>query len=315
LPGADILHEVSEADSKTPATDHPLEWRSFIRECRGRKNFPVALAPAFEQNKEDLFHVWRKNGKDWDKCQLLIDRRAEKVTESKGKKQMVKVRTLVNEGMPLKKAEALKERRKSQGLCYEDPDFPGDKDEELFWHTVEISSTELNRTTEGMGVSGQQALDQAELEELTGSGGILAAGLRAAAPMVCDKHSASFAESMTNMISTDDTGKLKLTLKKDKVVTTSEPRQANDTVKIANALCDSVLAEIKEASGFELVLTAKKVCAESAGEMKSHVVKLRAQYDALNDVINTNSNDPNDYLDVMEKIEPRVSNIYIYILH
>lgn len=208
--GGQALVDVSPSDSKKPSVDHASLYREFMRECKNREKFPVSLATSFRQNKVDLFHLWRKNGKDLFVVEVMVQRRASKKTQALGKKQLVKVRDLVRQGMPEKKAKALRDKRKTQGLLMDDPEFPGDEEESQFWHTVEISRSNINETEESLSANGKKTLNDEEADELLGEDGILGAGLQVSSFGVKDKDMASFSESMANMLSNDGNGKLKL---------------------------------------------------------------------------------------------------------
>ena len=290
------------ADSQFPTKDHPAEYRTFIREVRNRDKFPVGLASSFRQNKVDLFHLWRKNGKDWSAVQMIVKRRASKITESLGKKTLVKVRTLVKEGMPLAKAVQLKERKKAAGMGQYDPEFPDDNDEYMFWVTSEVSRSNYNRTEESMEAEGKKELDDAEAEDLLGDDGILAAGINVAGPGVSDKNAAAFAESMTNLLANDSTGQTKLA-KIPKTVPQTEPAEMTPK-SIALAKCEEMMKEMKEAHQFNLVLSSNDLDKETASGMKKHAEYMCDKYKLLTALVQSQS-EPEEYVPLMTEIETK----------
>ena len=303
--GTQAAQELEDAakESQRPATDHALEYRTFIREVRRRDKFPIALAQNFRNNKVDLFHVWRKNGQDWGKVTMVVKRRAAKVTEALGKKQLVKVRTLVLQGMPQKKAEDLRDRKKAAGLGCFDPEFPDDMDEYQFWTTVEVSRSNVNRAEESMEAAGVKTLNDDEAEELLGEDGILGAGMQVAAPGVTDKNAASFAEGMANLLTNEGSGTVKL-IKPPKAPAEAQPVEDATAKDIAKAKCEEIAKEMKDAQQFDLVMTSHDIDQSTAKGMRHHAEFMSQKYKELTALIIADA-EPEEYMKHMEEIEKR----------
>ena len=124
-----------------------------------------------------------------------------------------------------------------------------------------------------------------------GDEGVLAAGVRAGAA-VQEKHAASFAESLENLIASDSSGKAKL-IKAPKVKPNDEEKGENEgkgqakltPLQIAQALCDEIKAESGKAFDYGMVLEAHKICADTAAGMKTHSTFLNEQYMVLTKLI------------------------------
>ena len=212
--------------------------------------------------------------------------KAAKLTEAVGKKQLVKVRDLVRDGMPLKKAEEIRDRRKLAGQTVADPDFPDDAEEVKFWYVVEVSSAEINRTEESMAIKGEAVLDKAQLEEIAGENGLLSAGLRVAAHGISDNNFVAFAEESANLLSNEGTGgKAKLTRTKPTKAVIDETGdgalQAATPRELAQSACDQVSKDMKDAEGYAMIISAHGLCNETAQSMKAHAEFLKEQYAQL----------------------------------
>jgi len=276
-----------------------------MSQVSNRKVFPVALAKDFKSNRMDLFELWRNSGRDWAQVQLQVTRKASKITKSEVEKSMLKVRDLVRNGMPKEKAEQIRDRRRAQNLAEWDPDFPKDIDEMRFWYDSKISTTEGNHTEEGMSTTGAMALDDEMAEQVLGDGGILQAGLRASAPGVAEEHQLSFAENMSNVLTNETCGKLKLTKSAKPETPKPDADAANgvssdadgpkskemvqtETKKIVLSKLDEINKEIKEATSLELMLKAHSICSETADGMTKHVATLNKNFGVLTKMIARN---------------------------
>lgn len=211
--------------------------------------------------------------------------KAAKITEAVGKKQLVKVRDLVQGGMPQNKAEAIRDKRKAANQTQPDLDFPDDPDELRFWYVVEVSTADINRTEESMEIEGRADLDHEQLEDIGGGDGILAAGLRVAAPGVNDKDALSFAEDTLALLSNEGTGgKVKLTRAKPKAENTGGGEEVvvpATARELAQSACDQVMKEMKDAEGYSVIINAHGLCKETANSMQVHAEFLRLQYQQL----------------------------------
>ena len=92
----------------------------------------------FQQNKVELFNCWLDNEQSWDKCKIMVDRIHEQQNESKRGWISMQGRD-IKARYPAQKATQIIESRKSEGLYYEDPDFPGDDDDTKFIHLVRFT--------------------------------------------------------------------------------------------------------------------------------------------------------------------------------
>ena len=253
--GLGAITTLAVKDVAHPSKEARNDYRAYLRAAQNRDKFPVGLQAAYKADKADLFNIWRRNGKNWGKTLLEVQRRASKLTESVGEKRLVKVRDLVRDGMPLERALALREKRKKENLCQNDPDFPEVEEEIQFWHTTKVAASTINRTEESMTVSGTADVAGAELEDLVGDEGILCAGLHVAVPGVSNKNQMAFAEGLANLVTNEGTGKLKL----HKVVPKDEEKPKEVVVvtpkQIAMGVCEDIQKEIKDAHNLEMVLT------------------------------------------------------------
>ena len=173
------------------------------------------------------------------------------------------ITNLVKDGMPHHKALKLKNEAKAKGQCYEHPSFPGDEEEEEFYHVTEISVTEINRFQEDIGVTGKLQLDKEALNEFVGEGGILAAGSRAAAPMVASKDAAQFSQELSNLLANEDSGKYKIKKGTRPPATETgdpDPEEELTTRDIAISTTNDILKEIKEARGYWEILGMFVIC-------------------------------------------------------
>ena len=102
------------------------EWDVFSRQAKSR--MPIALNSMFVSQKQDLFGLWLDCQQDWQKCALEVERRQtqENISTRGWKAEQGKT---IKQRYSQEKYEALCKTRISQGLYYEDPDFPGDQDE------------------------------------------------------------------------------------------------------------------------------------------------------------------------------------------
>jgi len=197
----------------------------------------------------------------------------------------------------------------------EDPDFPGDNDELMFYYTWEVSVAEINRTDEGMEAKGATAMDQGQLDDLIGDNGILCNGLRAAAPGVADKHSAAFAEGMSNLVATDGTGgktkllKLKdLQKEEDKKKADEERKKAenvdeDDPKEIAASRLEDIQKDIRDARQYSLVLDSKNVCRETAAGLDTFADTLTDIHKRLTTLTETRGATPAQFLDIFEEAD------------
>ena len=197
---------------------------------------------------------------------MAVMRRASKITESKGKKQLVRVRDLVKDGMAPHKAQKLKEEAREKGQCFEHPSFPQDEEEEQFYYVTEVSVTEYNRVEESISVSGKTELEGEALEDMVGANGLLGAGVRAAVPMLAEKNSAAFHQDLSNMLANDKVGKIKLGRQKKEPPAPASgppPEEVLSTRDIAISTQNDILKEIKEARGFGEIIFAFGICFNS----------------------------------------------------
>ena len=102
------------------------EWDVFNRQAKSR--MPIALNSMFISQKQDLFGLWLDSQQDWQKCALEVERRQTQENISTRGWRAEQGKT-IKQRYSQEKYEALCKTRISQGLYYEDPDFPGDQDE------------------------------------------------------------------------------------------------------------------------------------------------------------------------------------------
>lgn len=210
------------------------------------------MSLTFKGTKTDLFNQWRRLGKDWGRVVMKVNRITGKRSEAKGVKKLMKVRDLVAKGMPLERAVQLRKIRQAQNLAKADDDFPDVEDEIMFWHTDEISCSTMNFTGESMAVEGDAQIEGAEqLDALLGDDGLLGAGLQLAVPGVNSKVQMAFTESMANLLSSDATGKNKLSKVLPKPIE-ADPNPPEVPIatpqQIAQTKCDEVQKELQQAT-------------------------------------------------------------------
>lgn len=107
---------------------HKREWDQYVRQAANRSKFPVALASHYATNKTELFGMWLDSGKCWKETVMAVERANELRNQSIQGWQAIQGKVLRDKYSP-EKFQRLIETRKSQGLYYEDKDFPGDDDE------------------------------------------------------------------------------------------------------------------------------------------------------------------------------------------
>ncbi len=90
-----------------------------MRQLKSNTKTPVGLSEfaTSHANKVDLFNMWLGSGKDWAKCELLVQRKQEKKNEGVKGWEAIQGRCLKTRYAP-EKWEKLKESRKSSGLWY-----------------------------------------------------------------------------------------------------------------------------------------------------------------------------------------------------
>jgi len=292
---------------KSISTEFKGEYRTFMTQVANRHVFPAALAKDFKSNRRDIFELWRGSNHNWGEVVLSVQRKAAKTTKSEVERQMMKVRDLVRMGMPQDKAEKIRDARRAANQASWDPDFPNDVAEIRFWYDARISTTEGTETSESMAVDGTMTLDSEMAESVIGDGGILQAGLRAAAPGVGDEHQISFAESMSNVLTNDTCGKLKLTknkpiIDKDAAAEAAAAEAASaalgpksaevvqtETKKLVLAKLDEMKKELKEATEMLLMLKAYAICKPTADGMAGHVKILTETFQTLTDLLKNNA--------------------------
>ena len=81
------------------------------------------------KNKQDLFVTWMESGRNWDHVTLSVQRSMEQRNRSRSGWIAKQGKVLKEEWKnDLPKLEGLLKARTDAGLCYDDPDFPGDED-------------------------------------------------------------------------------------------------------------------------------------------------------------------------------------------
>ena len=102
------------------------DWDVYCRQAKTK--MPVALNEMYLSSKQELFNLWLDSGKDWEECQLQVERKHQQrhiATRGWTAKQGKDLKKIYS----AEKWETVKASRKAQGLYYEDEDFPGDDDD------------------------------------------------------------------------------------------------------------------------------------------------------------------------------------------
>ncbi len=107
------------------------DWDQFVRQAANRAKFPVALSSIYASNKTDLFGMWLDSGKSWTQTVMAVERANELKNQSIQGWHAVQGKTPKGQFSD-EKFKRLVGTRKSQGLYYEDADFPDDIDEAQF---------------------------------------------------------------------------------------------------------------------------------------------------------------------------------------
>ena len=125
-----LVPVVKESQQQVAAVRNSMtnkrEWDVFNRQAKSR--MPIALNSMFLSQKQDLFGLWLDSQQDWQKCALEVERRQTQENISTRGWRAEQGKT-IKQRYSQERYEALCKTRISQGLYYEDPDFPGDQDE------------------------------------------------------------------------------------------------------------------------------------------------------------------------------------------
>ena len=140
IPAADqhALVPITKATSEATevvrnSTTNKREWDAYCRQLKANSKIPCQIseyAQASASQKTDLFGMWLDSNRDWNKCQLLLERKIKQEHEAERGWCAIQGRDLKAkyQNTP-EKADKLIASRKSQGLWYPDDDFPDDDDE------------------------------------------------------------------------------------------------------------------------------------------------------------------------------------------
>jgi len=256
---------------------------------------PEFFKQNYKRDRLDIFDAWRNSKGDWNKVQHLVERKAGKKTEVKGKRMLVKVRDLVAKGMPESTAIELRNKRKAENLTVVDDDFPDRLDELQFWHTVEVSASNINYTDENNRAEAKTELDADMMDDLLGENGLLANDMRVAIPGLADTNAQhAFGDAIANLTGVNmknvksEEEKAKEKEEKDRKKKEEEERKRKEKQEkvltipeIVQSALDGVKKELAEARVLELQLNAHQVCDKQAKFMTDHVANLTNLYKTL----------------------------------
>ena len=129
-PTSHALVPVTEAtENKVVALRNSMtnkrEWDKFCRQAKSK--MPNNLSDYYQSSKVELFNMWLDSGKDWQACQVVVERNQEQKNVTQRGWTAIQGKELAKR-YSKEKWEVVKQKRKAAGLYYEDEDFPGDDD-------------------------------------------------------------------------------------------------------------------------------------------------------------------------------------------
>ena len=138
---AENMHALVPVTKETPtaiacvrnsATDKRA-WDSFMRQLKSSTRKPIAVSEyaTTHANRVDLFNMWLQSDRDWEKCEVLVERKLEKKNQSSKGWEAFQGKVLAQK-YDEAKWNKIRESRKASGLWYQDEDFPDDDLDALF---------------------------------------------------------------------------------------------------------------------------------------------------------------------------------------
>lgn len=277
--------EFANANSKT----HKPQWDKFSRQCIDRRKFPCTLAAHFLRDKTDLFRCWLAQSEDWSKVEVVMQRKAEKVTTNRKEREGTKARDILKK-YPKEKAESLMANLKKKGLWYYDPDFEGDE-EEIYYYTN--SGNKLRNddvTTEGASVNirdkGNKELAEALIDP---EGGMLASGIQPEVQAATEEGQKNLLEALNSaQVQKAKKAKTEKTEKTEK----AEPKTLDE---LAAAKMEECLKKGAEGRKFAIALESLEYSGDLAKQLFTFSTKMEQVFKRLQELRTKKETDPNLY--------------------
>ena len=102
------------------------EWDKFCRQAKSANKMPASLSEFYLTSKVELFNLWLDAEKDWEKCELQVERVQSQRNISKRGWIAVQGKELKKKYDTEEKWEKVRADRVAKGLYYQDDDFPDD---------------------------------------------------------------------------------------------------------------------------------------------------------------------------------------------
>ena len=102
------------------------EWDKFCRQAKSANKMPANLSEFYLTSKVELFNLWLDAEKDWEKCELQVERIQSQRNISKRGWIAVQGKELKKKYDTEEKWEKVRADRVAKGLYYQDDDFPDD---------------------------------------------------------------------------------------------------------------------------------------------------------------------------------------------
>ncbi len=261
---------------------HKKDWDCFIRATQNKKTFPVELSSYLVKGKQCLFGAWLDSGRDWDKAKLIVERVHKNSSETVSGWQSVKGKTLVAE-YGEDKAKVLMDKRYSQGLYYNDEDFPDDKLERYYYMK---KARELNRkqvVEDSSKLQTQANLDNEMVKSLTDEAeGMFKAGALPDLPAASSAGQRALCEDLC------EPGAIAVPKKKRKTEedTKAEAATPKTIMDIASDKMADVLAESTNARKKSMALGAAEYAGELASQLLDHATVMEKHYKTLQTAVN-----------------------------
>ena len=175
----------------------------------------------------------------------------------------------------------------------------------MFWHTVEISASQINESIESFETAGTKDLEADEAKELLQDGGVLGQGFRAAVPGLADAKAVAFAEAFNKTTGMSGSGPAKVRKVEHKPDEPVAEEPEEPTIQdLAKDKMAEMLIEIREGSGYASTLLAHGLCKDLAADMKKHSHYMDEKYGVLA-AMNKANKDVDDYVLVFSEIEEK----------
>lgn len=104
------------------------EYDRFSTQLKAGK-LPVAVSEYAQSNRLELFNIWMESGGSWESCRMHVERAQQQVNSSTKGWAAVQGKELRKRFPDEEKFNKVVQRRKEQGLFYEDDLFPSDVDD------------------------------------------------------------------------------------------------------------------------------------------------------------------------------------------